>query len=194
MRAKLRRRGLPAPILGVVLGASTALAACSTMSSVRETVGEAASQAGDTAHAAAREVGTSIRSASDTVSEKVDPLENKVGTAIADKLPASAGGLPAGIPARPDVAPAFLAVHDMPPPRELKKMTIEERKKLEADLKALRDRQEKLNPNSQAQTPAAPVAKAAAVKKPPPAKPAGGLPPAKPVAEPAQSADAQSNR
>ena len=61
---------------------------------------------------------------------------------VAD-LPEQVGGLPAGTPARPVEAPVYPAVHDMPPPRPNKVLTDDERKKAEADLVALRERQEK---------------------------------------------------
>ncbi len=61
---------------------------------------------------------------------------------VAD-LPPQVGGLPAGTPERSAQPPAYPAVHDMPPPRPNTVLTEEERKKTEADLKALRDRQEK---------------------------------------------------
>ncbi len=61
---------------------------------------------------------------------------------VAD-LPPVVGGLPAGTPQRPAEPGVYPAVHDMPPPRAAKVMTEEERKKTEADLAAVRDRQEK---------------------------------------------------
>ncbi len=61
---------------------------------------------------------------------------------VAD-LPPQLGGLPAGTPQRPAQASAYPAVHDMPPPRPNSVLTEEERKKAEADLKAVRERQEK---------------------------------------------------
>jgi hypothetical protein len=61
---------------------------------------------------------------------------------VAD-LPSQLGGLPAGTPERPAQPPAYPAVHDMPPPRPNTVMTEEERKKAEAELAALRERQEK---------------------------------------------------
>jgi hypothetical protein len=61
---------------------------------------------------------------------------------VAD-LPSQVGGLPAGTPERPAQPPAYPAVHDMPPPRSAIVLTEEERKKAEADLVALRARQEK---------------------------------------------------
>ena len=61
---------------------------------------------------------------------------------VAD-LPSQLGGLPAGTPERPAQPPAYPAVHDMPPPRPNTVMTEEERKKAQAELSALRERQEK---------------------------------------------------
>jgi hypothetical protein len=61
---------------------------------------------------------------------------------VAD-LPPQLGGLPAGTPERAANPPAYPAVHDMPPPRPNTVLTEEERKKAEAELAALRERQEK---------------------------------------------------
>ena len=58
-------------------------------------------------------------------------------------LPPQLGGLPAGTPERAANPPAYPAVHDMPPPRPNTVLTEEERKKAEAELAALRERQEK---------------------------------------------------
>jgi hypothetical protein len=81
-------------------------------------------------------------------------------SAIEDKLPTSMGGLPAAAPARPAVAPEFLPVHDLPQARDVKPLSDEQRKKLEADLTLVRTRQERLNPNAKAaeQTTAPPAA------------------------------------
>lgn len=57
-------------------------------------------------------------------------------------------GEPEGTPERPDNPPAFPAVHDMPPPRESKPLTEEERKKLSAELEAVRSRQGSATPKS----------------------------------------------
>jgi hypothetical protein len=56
------------------------------------------------------------------------------------------------VPARPESAPDFVPVGDTPPPRDLKTLTEAERKKLEADLVTMRDRQEGKTPHPQAQT------------------------------------------
>ena len=61
---------------------------------------------------------------------------------VAD-MPPEVGGLPAGTPQRPTQPGVYPAVHDMPPPRPNTVLTEEERKKTEADLKALREQQEK---------------------------------------------------
>jgi hypothetical protein len=61
---------------------------------------------------------------------------------VAD-LPPEVGGLPAGTPQRPAQPGVYPAVHDMPPPRPNTVLTEEERKKAEAELAALRERQEK---------------------------------------------------
>jgi len=65
-----------------------------------------------------------------------------LGNKIEDTLPASVGGLPSDVPARSPTQGDFVPVGDTPPQRDLKTLTEEERKKLEADLKTLRDRQE----------------------------------------------------
>ncbi len=59
-------------------------------------------------------------------------------------LPTELGGMPAGTPQPQQPAPAaYPAVHDMPPPRPDVVLTDAERKKAEAELMALRERQEK---------------------------------------------------
>jgi len=58
-------------------------------------------------------------------------------------MPTQMGGLPAGAPERPAAPAAYPAVHDMPPPRPNTVLSDDERKKTEADLAALRARQEK---------------------------------------------------
>ena len=50
-------------------------------------------------------------------------------------------GEPAGLPPRPETPPPYLAVHDIPAPREAKPLTEADRKKLETDLIATRNRQ-----------------------------------------------------
>ena len=60
---------------------------------------------------------------------------------MGDNLPAPIG-LPQGVPERPAVEREFLPVHDMPPARDTKPLSDAERKKVEADLKEVRDRQE----------------------------------------------------
>jgi hypothetical protein len=61
-------------------------------------------------------------------------------TALSE-MPKEIGGLPAGTPARPETAAAYPAVHDMPPPRNTAVLTEEERKKVEAELAAMRAEQ-----------------------------------------------------
>jgi hypothetical protein len=65
-----------------------------------------------------------------------------LGDKIGDSLPPAAGGLPSDVPARAATQPDFVSVGDTPPARELKTLTEDQRKKLEADLVTLRDRQE----------------------------------------------------
>jgi hypothetical protein len=59
-------------------------------------------------------------------------------TSIAD-LPLV--GTPAEAPARPKEAGSYLPVHDLPPDREEAAMAPAERAKIEAELRAARDRQ-----------------------------------------------------
>src|SRR5689334_899816 len=68
-------------------------------------------------------------------------------------LPPQLGGLPAGTPDRAAVAPAYPAVHDMPPPRPNTVLTPEEQKKAEAELAAIRARQQKQAAAQKSQPP-----------------------------------------
>jgi hypothetical protein len=64
---------------------------------------------------------------------------------ILSEMPTAVGGLPAGTPERP-AGPTgpYPAVHDMPPPRSGKAvLTEDEKKKVEAELAAMRAEQEK---------------------------------------------------
>jgi hypothetical protein len=73
-------------------------------------------------------------------------------------LPTQLGGMPADAPQQPAAPAAYPLVHDMPPPRPDVVLTQEEQKKAEAELMALRERQEKeagIFPN----TPPKPAAK-----------------------------------
>jgi hypothetical protein len=78
-----------------------------------------------------------------------------------DAIPSRAGGLPENAPARPQVQPAFPSINVEPPARDDKTLTIDQQKKLETDLMALRDEQA-----NRANPPAAPppAAKKAAAK------------------------------
>jgi hypothetical protein len=58
-------------------------------------------------------------------------------------LPTQLGGMPADAPQQPAAPVAYPYVHDMPPPRQDVVMTQEEQKKAEAELMALRERQER---------------------------------------------------
>jgi hypothetical protein len=60
---------------------------------------------------------------------------------VLSEMPSQVGGLPAGAPERPAVAPEYPAVHDMPPPRATAVLTEEEKKKVEAELAAMRAEQ-----------------------------------------------------
>jgi hypothetical protein len=57
---------------------------------------------------------------------------------------APAIGLPADAPSRPNEAPAYPAVHDVPPPRPTPMLTAIEQKQAEDDLVAAREGQKKL--------------------------------------------------
>jgi hypothetical protein len=60
---------------------------------------------------------------------------------VLSEMPTQVGGLPAGTPQRPAVAPEYPAVHEMPPPRTAAVLTEEEKKKVEAELAAMRSEQ-----------------------------------------------------
>jgi predicted small lipoprotein YifL len=60
-----------------------------------------------------------------------------------EQLPQSMGGLPSDAPQPPKTTYEYPAVHDMPPPRTSEPLSEDQQWKLEHDLKALRDRQEK---------------------------------------------------
>jgi len=62
-------------------------------------------------------------------------------SSVLSELPTQAGGLPEGTPDRPATAPAYPAVHDMPPPRANAVLTEDEKKKVEAELAAMREQQ-----------------------------------------------------
>jgi hypothetical protein len=59
------------------------------------------------------------------------------------EIPTAAGGLPADVPERPQTAPAYPAVHDMPPARNTAVLTEEEKKRVEAELAIMREQQAK---------------------------------------------------
>jgi hypothetical protein len=60
-------------------------------------------------------------------------------SSVFSELPKDLGGLPEGAPARSETAPVYPHVHEMPPKRSTAVLTVEERKKLEAELAAARD-------------------------------------------------------
>lgn len=62
-------------------------------------------------------------------------------SSVLSELPTQAGGLPQGTPARSAAAPAYPAVHDMPPPRANAVLTEDEKKRVEAELAAMREQQ-----------------------------------------------------
>jgi hypothetical protein len=83
-------------------------------------------------------------------------------TSVFSDLPASLGGLPEGAPQRAQTAPAYPAVHDMPPARDGTPLNAEEQRKVQQDLITARDSQ---NSRAQTATPMEPI-------EPPPKKPA----------------------
>ena len=80
-------------------------------------------------------------------------------------LPPGLGGLPVDAPAKPKTPYQYPAVHDMPPPRAVKTLNDQELLKVEKDLQALRDRQEKAAGAPPATTAASAKPKAAAQPK-----------------------------
>ena len=50
-------------------------------------------------------------------------------------------GVPEAAPERPETAPAYPAVHDMPPPRDGNRLSADELRDAEAELVAARNRQ-----------------------------------------------------
>src|ERR1700722_2196349 len=66
-----------------------------------------------------------------------------MGNKLGNELPTAVGGMPQSLPARPETPPAFPAVHDMPPARNTKVMTEEEKKRVEAELAVMREQQAK---------------------------------------------------
>jgi hypothetical protein len=73
-----------------------------------------------------------------------------LGNKLGNELPTAVGGMPEGAPERPQTQPNYPAVHDMPPARNTKVMTEEEKKRLETELAAMREQQ-----NRRAQSAAA---------------------------------------
>jgi hypothetical protein len=66
-----------------------------------------------------------------------------MGNKLGNELPTAIGGMPQAAPERPETPAAFPAVHDMPPARNSKVMTEEEKKRLEAELAVMREQQAK---------------------------------------------------
>ena len=65
---------------------------------------------------------------------------SSVSHVVADHWPKALGGLPDGVPARAETQPNYLPVHDVPPPRDTKKMTPQERATSEAEMAVSRTR------------------------------------------------------
>jgi len=64
-------------------------------------------------------------------------------------------GEPANVPPRQATEPAYPAVHDMPPTRDTKPLTAEERQRIAEELSALRKRQEAETASDPAKNPPA---------------------------------------
>jgi hypothetical protein len=64
-----------------------------------------------------------------------------MGNKLGNELPTAIGGMPQAAPERPQAPPAYPAVNDMPPARNTKVMTEEEKKRAEAELAVMRDQQ-----------------------------------------------------
>jgi len=61
-------------------------------------------------------------------------------SSVIDALPPAVGGLPEGTPGRPATPPAFPSVHDMPPARGDTPLNEAEKKRLQEELVASRER------------------------------------------------------
>ena len=83
---------------------------------------------------------------------------------VGDTLPQSLGGLPADTPPPPKVPYQYPAVHDMPPPRSTQPLSDEQQWRLEQELNALRNRQEKREAADSGATPAKKAKKKAGKK------------------------------
>jgi len=64
-------------------------------------------------------------------------------------------GEPANLPPRQATEPGYPAVHDMPPVRDTKPLTAEERQRIADELSALRKRQEAETPSDPGKNPPA---------------------------------------
>ena len=60
-------------------------------------------------------------------------------SSVIDHIPASIGGLPEGVPPRPETPQAFPAVHNMPPARADTVLSDAEKRKLREDLAKQRE-------------------------------------------------------
>jgi hypothetical protein len=89
-----------------------------------------------------------------TAAVSVGPLAGCT-SAFVEKLPTELDGLPAGTPAPPAQPYEYPAVHDVPPPRPQPAMSVEQQQKVEDDLRAARDRQERAQAKAAADDKAA---------------------------------------
>ena len=79
---------------------------------------------------------------------------SSVSHVIADHWPRMLGGLPEGVPPRVENPPAYMSVNDMPPPRDTKKLTPEERAKFQAEMAASRSQTTSQGEETKSQSPA----------------------------------------
>src|SRR5262249_20346147 len=77
-----------------------------------------------------------------------------VSHTIADNWPHMLGGLPEGVPPRPETQPAYMPINDAPPARDTKKMTAAERAKYEAEWAASRTQNTTQGEELKSQAPA----------------------------------------
>jgi hypothetical protein len=63
---------------------------------------------------------------------------SSVSHVIADSWPRALGGLPEGVPPRPETPPAYQSVYDARAPRDNSALTAAERQRLEAEMAASR--------------------------------------------------------
>ncbi len=78
---------------------------------------------------------------------------SSVSHVVADSWPRMLGGLPEGVPPRLETPPAYMPVHDVPPPRDTKRMTPQEKAKVEAEMAASRTQNATQSEETKKQSP-----------------------------------------